>query len=270
MRAPIISGLFVQPPAAVLPDANLVFRLDMGSSTTYNGSGSSFGNIETTPADGESQSTYNFTSYNGVGNPGTEDTTPLFRGTPGTGETTNYFETDSGGRERLRVADTTFLQTLHKNNAEFSLMVCFASVSTASTNVIFTTGHDGNRTNLGFHLCHTGIAAIGNGSTEQQLYSAGMTEDDTVPKIIVISVDEAANQGYWMDTDTQSSTPASFSTTYSSPSASNTASGTILCGEVGGGGAHDAYLYSAYLWNVALTESEVLSAFNFEKSLRGI
>jgi|GEM_PF-5702629 len=251
-----------------LPETGLVFRLDMGSIDTYAGSGSTFSNLVTSPADSEAQSAYDFTAYESNGDPGTEDTTPPFSGSPGTGGTANYFGPASGDRHRLAITtNTTFLAGLNQGGAEFSIMLAFRSDASGGT--LFTTGYNGGTSNPCVRIDYGGVFSQINGSSSQTVYDGGLTENDSTNKILVLSYDESTGAIIWVDSESGSLSTATqgyVSPSGSAPSPDN----TVIRGESTGGGAHQSRIYSAYLWNRALTADEVNAAYLYEKSQRGI
>ena len=80
---------------------SVVFELDATQTDSYPGSGSSWLNLIASPADGETQATYDF-PFSG---------TPVFNGTPG--DTGAYWGITTGNRFQLS-SNTTFTGNLHK------------------------------------------------------------------------------------------------------------------------------------------------------------
>ena len=100
---------------AAIPVA--VFELDAGLSASYGGSGETFANIVTAPADGEGQTEYDF--YRGV-DADAESDSPTFNGSAGANSANEYFSFDGGDYLTLAGLNTAFIHSLHKEDAAFT------------------------------------------------------------------------------------------------------------------------------------------------------
>src|SRR5574343_994393 len=90
--------------------ASAVFDLDATQAASYPGSGTTWSNLVTAPADGSAQTAYDF--YRGDGS--TSTTYPTFNGTPGSAAA--YWSFDGGDLFDLKSgANTTFLKNAHKS-----------------------------------------------------------------------------------------------------------------------------------------------------------
>ncbi len=100
---------------AAIPVA--VFELDAGLSASYNGTGQTWANIVTAPADGSGQTAYDF--YRGATS-GSEGSDRTFNGSAGANSANEYFSFDGGDYLTLVGFNTTFIHSMHKENAAFT------------------------------------------------------------------------------------------------------------------------------------------------------
>ena len=105
-------GIYAQSSGIYTP--NLVYELDAGNSSSYAGSGDRWYNLVASPADGSSQSTYDFVQNNSG--------TLTFHGSPG-GMSSNEYWTFSGTNVfSIRGGSgTTFTSSMIHNGAKFTI-----------------------------------------------------------------------------------------------------------------------------------------------------
>ena len=127
--------------------ANAEFILDAGDSSSYSGSGTTWSNLVAAPASGAAQSAYNFTT-SGL----------TFSGTAGNKDAAEYFSTAGSGYATIG-SNTTFLNSLHKSGAAFTIL-CVAFTSGVSSKPVF-----GTHNNSGPGL-RWGINGSGTGRVE--------------------------------------------------------------------------------------------------------
>ena len=140
-----------------------VFELDAGLSASYSGSGQTWANIVTAPADGSGQTAYDF--YRGATN-GSEGSDPTFNGSAGANSANEYFSFDGGDYLTLVGSNTTFLNSLHKENAVFTWYGFLRTpTSTGNANLFGTNAQSSS--NIGIHI------NISTGGTLQLLVASG-------------------------------------------------------------------------------------------------
>lgn len=129
--------------------------LDATKSASYGGSGQTWANLVTSPADGASQTDYDW-FLGADGNSGSDD--PTFTGTAG--DSAAYFLMD-GGDHFVQKTNTTLINRLQADNGQdwwFLIGFHWPAAITAQAPVIWDTGNLG--TDIGFEIF---IGASGNG-----------------------------------------------------------------------------------------------------------
>lgn len=180
-----------------------VFDLDATCTSSYGGSGQTWANLETTPADSSAQSAYDFYRGNTV-SATTDD--PTFNGTPDTAAA--YFSVDGGDYFSLASGtNTTFLHNLHDTTSGggFWISFCGNIASSAGNSPMFHTKTSTSDTGFGFYQ------PANNGATEGGFFRVNMETDVTngvvayppaVDFCAVISIDPVAttnNVRVWID-----------------------------------------------------------------------
>lgn len=212
-----------------------------------------------------------------IGTDGTSEPTqdPLFVGTPG-GLSDEYFHYNfagggSSGKINMKASPSTFLSSMHKDNASFSIMRAVWNEAATPNNsfqnstvdttpsITFSTSFDGSKISPFFSVRDDGGPPI------VSEFSTLVTPLDTWT-IVGLSIDEAAGaDGSFFFVDGSTDT---FDATYSTPSVANAGgpSGFIIGGASGDEGRQGVVLF----WDKALTTTEMTDQFNAIKSRYGI
>lgn len=106
---------FINPYINALPIA--VFELDAGLSTSYDGSSQAWKNIVTSPADGQSQSYYDFIL--GANNSSASDD-PVFNGSAGNDSANEYFSANTTSQYFFSNISSTFIDNLHRDDTVYT------------------------------------------------------------------------------------------------------------------------------------------------------
>lgn len=251
----------------------LLWVLDAGNSASYPGSGTTWANVWPTPADGSAQTDYDTTQGDGS----TSSTYPTFTGS--VGSTSAYWAFDGGDYFRRTAANTTFLNSMSKDSAVFTLMLVYQLGSTASFQTLYSTG----RTTADSGINYGGFNSTNKNSIGVLRAVGGTTalnkeQDSTLSSgtwyIEFLSLDETGNGFFWRNGSyAQVGGSDTFSATYSSPSAAN--SNRMAIGAAVGSGINE-YLsnnsrvaYSAG-WNIALSVTQVTASYNGIKARWGL
>ena len=203
--------------------SSLVLCLDAGDEKSYPGSGQSFLD----------------TSGNGsdffLGADGSATATdPTFNGLRGRRSSAEYFSFDGGDYFTYDAANTAFMNSIHKNNATFTFLtwVYFGGFGTlqaicgtsAQATAIGASLYVSTTPNLNF------VVSSGDGTFE--LNQSGLTPTSGAWQMVGVSVNEATGAGGGLFF--RNGTTASFTSTYTSPSASDAPS-TFQIGAVQNG-----------------------------------
>ena len=256
---------------AAIPVA--VFELDAGLSASYGGSGQTWANIVTAPADGSGQTAYDF--YRGATS-GSEGSDPTFNGSAGANSANEYFSFDGGDYLTLAGSNTTFLNNLHKENAAFTWygfletpsdltqFGLFGTKSNISTNIglDFSSNNNGN---VSF--------SVGNGSGLAINVNTGNAFIAASTKCFVaLSYEEATGTGLVYRKAAAGKATVGISGSYSSPS-SSAAAYTLQVFANGNGtfiARNGAKLWRTGMFNRALTEAQLDALFERHKSKLGL
>jgi hypothetical protein len=258
--------------------AGIVFELDAGVLASFSGGGSQLLRNITTPADSEPITAYDFYLGQATG-AGADD--PIFNGSAGGNSASEYFSGDGADFFGLNDVNTTFINSLHKDNAVFTWYGFVKTPTTFSTtepNALFGTGGV-NNTDKGVYFA---VAADGdldlvmtNGST-QQIVNGSNT---VVPAVatnyfVALSYNEATGAGLIYLRAGGAASTASFTQTYTSASAAAAtypltlfAAGHITAGyNIMPSGWR---LWREGFFNVALSEGQLEAIYNMYKSKLG-
>jgi hypothetical protein len=115
--------------------ASAVFDLDATQTDSYVGSGTTWANLVTAPADGSAQTAYDFM----FGNGSTSTTYPTFTGTPG--DPAAYFLFDGGDYFRLQGSKPDFLDSLQKTTGGTSWWLAMTIQWVVNTGGLFGTSN---------------------------------------------------------------------------------------------------------------------------------
>jgi len=188
--------------------ASAVFDLDATQSASYPGTGTTWANLVTAPADGELQTAYNATGISA----------PPFVGTAGSPSA--YFSPTTG--DYWEIALTTFLKGLHKTTggSDFWFAITVNSDGVLSTFSTLLATADTQNASAG----EEGIYVFG--STSEQVFArqsgtAGIASTIIVPDtsmaagwhLIIVSYSHSNNNWrVWFDTATASNVTQTFAT----------------------------------------------------------
>jgi len=134
--------------------SSCVFDLDATQSGSYSGSGQTWANLCTVPADGELQTAYDWVrGVNGSG--GTDD--PTFNGTAGTAGA--YWSLDGGDWFTNLNTTTPFIRSIHKTSGDynFTIVMCVRFPTSGFGSFWGTAQTTGSQ---GVHLFVSGTSAI--------------------------------------------------------------------------------------------------------------
>ena len=219
--------------------ASTVADWDATISDSYSGTGQTWANIETTPADGSSQTDYDL--YRGATSGASTDD-PTFNGTAG--NEAAYWSFDGGDAFKKQAANTAFLSNLHKTTGgqDYWFAMWLKTPSSDPTQVFSRLFDTFNGTNHGctLFLVHSNGTNTANlrflqrGTSVVQQDSTGTVGRDTDVLVGVSYRHDTDTLRMWCGSDTAEE--------YSfSPSASSTnASQTLVLG------AHA--LFSTHFW----------------------
>lgn len=167
---------------------------------------------------------------------GAEASDPTFNGTAGRRSSGEYWSFDGGDYFRYDSANETWMNSLHKDNAKFTMMawmytgniavgspVMCSAVNTTQVGILWQIGSS-ERSEF--------IACTGSGAALANTAPAGLAMPVSDWGCLALSLDEAvgANGGLWF----MNGLISGFTSTYSSPSASN-ATNTMELGAKGAG-----------------------------------
>lgn len=191
--------------------SSCVFDVDATVEDSYSGTGDTLANIETTPADSESQSAYDFSR---VGS-----TKPAFIGPAGT--TGAYFSlTNGGGSFEISGANTSFINNMHKTTGGNDWTFVFVGESLDTTwGVDAIGGTEGGSGGHGIRML-----AVSNEALQLAQYdgTSQITNNSiTSPKLsgfifLAVAYDHTAGEAtYWLSSSTGDTNTFAFNTTTS-------------------------------------------------------
>lgn len=154
---------------------------------------------------------------------GSEATDPTFNGTSRVYTNGTYFSVDGGDYFRKAAANSTAINNLHKNNAAFTLLWFMRTPSSfAAAPGLFGTSA-GATAKLGVDIIIQSDGTLqfgaerGVGGSGALLENSTLTLSTGTDYVLGLTVDEAATTGAWY----YNGSTESFTSTYTSPSASN-------------------------------------------------
>lgn len=253
-----------------LPGA--VFEVDAGLVGSFSGASSqTFANIVSSPADSASQTDYDF--YRGTTS-SSETSDPTFNGTAGANSDVEYFSFDGGDLFTLAGSNTTFINSLHKDNAVFTWYGFLQYGSTATNSGIFGT-ISAALTNIGIsvYLDASGNLVFNQGDgTNSNIIKTTSTipVSANTKAFIALSYNEATGVGLFYSNGASKVTE-SFLQAYTSPS-SGAAAGKLSF--LAGGASfrkatNNSKCWRSGMFNVALTDTQLTTLFNLYKSKIG-
>jgi hypothetical protein len=256
---------------AAIPVA--VFELDAGLSASYGGSGQTWANIVTTPADGSAQTAYDL--YRGATS-GSEGSDLTFNGSAGANSANEYWSFDSGDYFTLAGSNTTFLNSLHKENAAFTWYGFLRTPTSIGNANLFGTNAQSS-SNIGIHLNLTSSgtfsfqAVNGSGAVLNVSSDTGLVDPGT-NYLIALSCNEALGVGLFYRRGATGKDNTDITGAYASPSASSATYGLQIAA---GGNAVNPVSTGFQLWrtgmfNRALSEAQLDALFERYKSKLGL
>lgn len=249
--------------------ANLgaIFDLDAGDSASYSGSGQTWANLTATPADGSAKTAYDFTNnlYTFNGTAGNESVNEYWE--PIAAPNSSYFRIASG-------SNTTFLNSLHKNNAAFTFLAWIKTPVSITSGTLFATRDTSSSTNAGINIALNSSGSLG--LTQSSGTAIGLSDTSSTGlvtanaiQLVGFSFDEAAGQIVWHKNTTNESASASYSTT----SATNPQSVAII----GAAGQstylnplRDTNIFRVMLFRRAIGAAAMDSIYNQQKARYGL
>lgn len=188
--------------------SSAVFDVDATVEDSYSGSGDTFANIETTPADSESQSAYDFTRVGG--------TKPTFVGTAGT--TSAHWTLTNGGGSFEIGANTTLVNAMHKTTGGNDWTIVFTGESLDATwGVDAIGGTEGGAGGHGIRLLAGSAENIQLGhydGTSQILGNSSASPTLTGDIFLACAYDHTAGEvTYWLCSSTGETNAFAFNTT---------------------------------------------------------
>ncbi len=245
---------------------DLVFLIDVADSNSYSGSGSTLVNLCTSPADGSAASAYNFTLGAGF----------TFTGVAGDLKRTTYL-THAGAASSASIinvaTNTTFIESLHKDNANWTAIVIWLKGSGGKANYgqLMSTGSYSPSSGMGWYSLNGANSRFGlnvvksvSGQVALNVVGNEYIEYNSY-NFMAVSINEASASGgffYRNGKYDQTASSLTFNPTYSSPSTS-AAQYTLRLWNGGGSGgvtypmnSTDRFI-AAMMFNRALSKAEL-------------
>lgn len=252
----------------------LVCRLDAGNSSSYSGSGDTFGNLVSVPADGSGQSANDYTR--GAGG-GTDK--PTFNGSAGGLSASEYWSFDGvDDTFQLSGSNTTFINSLHQDNAAFTLiaMMRTPALITPANTIFATHARTGNTRGIAFDINDSGSSLrlfVGTNSLAALDVTSSVTLSTSTIYMVGVSINEATgSNGLLFYANNGSKSTSSDTSTYSSPASGNAAA-TARIGSLTDNSKYfgtGTRFYQWLMYNRALSEGELDQNFNFLRGRYGI
>lgn len=191
--------------------------LDATIAASYGGTGQTWANLETTPADSSSQSANDF-HFGDDGTATTDD--PTFTGTPGSGSA--YFLLDGGDYFTAKNPTTTLVNNIHKTNCSGWWVACTFYLPGAQTGNIALWGSSWNNTDHGVYPWLVGSGGTSKTATLWRSYGTGLDSQtitgasipEATPSILIVSGDNTTgtnNVRTWLNSATKSQVSKSWS-----------------------------------------------------------
>ena len=199
--------------------ASAVFDLDATQSASYPGTGTTWANLVTAPADGSAQTDYDFFTGDGV----TSTTYPAFNGAAG--DPGAYWSFDGGDNFRLKSGvNPSFLNNLHKTTGgqDFWIAVTFNALDITYGNyVAFATGSAFAAGGEGILMRLNSLESLQHvqaGTSGTSAYASASASLGAGTHIIIISHSHASNLStYWINSATGVEAAHTYSTSTVNP-----------------------------------------------------
>lgn len=226
--------------------SSTVYDLDATIAASYGGSGTTWANLETTPADSAAQSAYNFTN-NG------------FTFTGSAGSAGAYWLADGTNQFDLSGGNTTFLNNLPKTTGGTNFWFAIAFRPGSGIQRMCHTGAVTNVPLLGVFLNASNVLNLfQRGDTASANTTLGSAVSSGTDYVIIVSHDSATNTTrYWINTATASSTSQTYNAT-------TTNAGAFTIGAESDGGAailNNARVYAVSMGNAYLDNTGAAAIF---------
>lgn len=232
--------------------SSCVFDLDATISDSYGGSGQTWANLETTPADGSGQTAYDF--YLGANNTATTDD-PTFTGSAGSQSA--YWDLDGGDYFSLAGSMTTFINSLHKTTggSDFTfILVGYIPDLGANTGYFQTGGTGSTSVGVRINLSSSEVTTLRMRGGSAAVSVTGQTLPITTPFVTTVAYKDSDTSYYYsVNTTTQSSKTFTKNTTTTDPTAN------CWIGR-GNGTTHmpsGTRIYAASMFNAAISDTDL-------------
>lgn len=247
--------------------ASAVMDLDATISASYSGSGQTWANLCTAPADGAAQTDYDV--YRGASSSATTDD-PTFNGSAG--DPAAYWSVDGGDFFDLIGSNTTFLNNLHKTTGgqDFWAAICLRFGSITNNQSLWATqdqnagiGVRGQKlsnaaSNRPYHLQNGGSASDATAT------SFAMNSTSTDYCFIVSHSHSGNNTRIWLNNTTAQSISHTYNTTTASASRKLRIGGNGSTNLNSGGRIYAYSMGNAYLDNTGA--ADIFSEYNTRHS----
>jgi hypothetical protein len=197
--------------------ASCCFDLDATKGDSYT-SGQKWLNLVSSPADGESQTTYDF-FLGEDGSSSTDD--PTYTGT--VGDSASYWAFDGGDFFKLAGSNTTLLQSLHKTTGGSDWWMAIAYYKPSAAPSMWLGGTESNLPSEGVQLFDNGTESIrllqrgSGGSSNVEVVPAGTILEDA-PGLLMVSHSHSTNvTRSWYNTSTGTDTAQTFTASTANP-----------------------------------------------------
>jgi len=192
--------------------ASAVFDLDATQSASYPGTGTTWANLVTAPADGSAQTDYDFFTGDGV----TSTTYPTFNGTAG--DPAAYWTVDGGDYFRLKSGvNPAFIAAMHKTTggSDWTVVTTLRAVAGTTTQGIFATNLANNFPGVRLQIGATELTVTAQrGDTANVNANPGVALSDATNYLVIVSHSHSTNiTRFWINTGTAVEVAQTYNTT---------------------------------------------------------
>ena len=209
---------------------------------------------------------------------GSENSDPTFNGTAGGKSASEYWSFDGGDNFRYDSTNETWMEDTHKNNAAFSIMVCWMPQLSAGNQALAGTRGAAGTIGFDYHISSSEKQRIVIEDSGTEL-DVSTTDSITAASVTItgISIDEATGAGggffYKNGAFDQVSGADTFNCTYASPTG-NAAAATMEIAARGGGDnrvVNNTRIYWFAMWGGrVLTKPQMDLIYNDLRSRVGL
>lgn len=234
--------------------SSTVFDIDATVEDSYSGSGTTWANLEATPADSAAQTAYDFTN-NG------------FTFTGSAGDSGAYWLADGTNQFDLGGGNTTFLNNLPKTTGGTNFWFAMAFRAGSGTQRMCHTGAVTNVPLLGIFTNASNILNLfQRGDTASSNQSFGSALSAGTDYVVIVSHDSATNNTrYWINTATASNQAQTYNAT-------TTAAGAFTIGAESDGGnplVNGVRVYAVSMGNAYLDNTGAAAIFSEYEARHG-